>query len=66
MDRNIPINRQGTNAEVFARIVKAESQKYACDMKIDFHEGNRIAEFIGDETLMPFIVEDVKDIFVQR
>ena len=66
MNRNIPIHKQDDNTEVLARIVKATSQKYDCDMRIDFQQGNCEARFVGDETLKPFIAEDVKMIFAKK
>jgi hypothetical protein len=66
MSRHIPIHKRDNNAEVLARIVKAASQKYDCDMRIGFTKGNCTAEFIGDETLKPMIAEDVKMIFANE
>jgi hypothetical protein len=63
MNRKIYINNKNANAEVLARIVKATSKKYDCSMRIDFHNGNRINEFIGDETLMHCIAQEIQDIF---
>jgi len=63
MKTSIDIYSEDTNAEVVARIVKAASRKYACNMKIDFQEGNRVMEFVGDETMKPFIAEEVQRIF---
>ena len=48
----IPVNIEDTNAEVLAMIVKATSRKYDCSIDIDFQNGNRKAEFIGDESLL--------------
>ena len=61
----IPIKIEDTNIEVLAMIVKAASRKYECSMDIDFQNGNRKAEFIGDEIFKPFIVEEVESIFCQ-
>lgn len=66
MIESIYIHKEDTNAEVVARIVKATSRKYDCSMEIDFQEGNRIAQFVGDENLRPAIAEDVQKIFTHR
>ena len=63
MKASIDIYNQDTNAEIVARIVKAASRKYSCNLNIDFQEGNRIMEFVGDETKKPLIAEDVQRIF---
>lgn len=62
----IPVNIEDTNAEVLAKIVKATSRKYDCSMDIDFQNGNRKAEFIGDEIFKPFIEEEVECIFAKK
>ena len=66
MNGIIPITREETNAEILARIVKAESRKYDCSMEIDFSQDNRISKFVGDESLKPHIIEDVHNIFDRR
>jgi hypothetical protein len=62
----IPVNIENTNAEVVAMIVKATSQKYDCSMDIDFQNGNRKAEFIGDEIFKTLIAEKVDCIFAKK
>ena len=62
----IPVNIEDTNAEVLAMIVKATSRKYDCSIDIDFQNGNRKAEFIGDEIFKPFIAEEVECIFAKK
>ena len=62
----IPIKFEDANIEVLAKIVKAASRKYDCSMDIDFNNGNRKAEFVGDEFYKPLIVEEVQDIFVKN
>ena len=62
----IPLKIEDTNIEIFARIVKAASRKYDCSMDIDFQNGNRKVEFIGDETYKPFIAEEVECIFEKK
>jgi hypothetical protein len=62
----IPVKIEDTNIEVLARIVKAASRKYDCSMDIDFQNGNRKVEFIGDETFKPFIAEEVECIFEKK
>jgi hypothetical protein len=61
----IPIRFQDTNKEVLARIVKAASKKFNCTMKIDFEDGRRTAEFVGDDVYRPLIAEEVEGIFRQ-
>jgi hypothetical protein len=61
----IPIRFQDTNKEVLARIVKAASKKFNCTMKIDFEDGRRTAEFVGDDAYRPLIAEEVEGIFRQ-
>jgi hypothetical protein len=63
MSNKIPIKLEDTNLEVLARIAKAASRKFDCSMKIDFNNGNRRVEFIGDDIYKPLIVEEVKEIF---
>ena len=62
----IPLKIEDTNIEILARIVKAASRKYDCSMDIDFQNGNRKVEFIGDETYKPFIAEEVECIFEKK
>jgi hypothetical protein len=62
----IPFKIKDTNIEILARIVKAASRKYDCSLDIDFQNGNRKVEFIGDETLKPFIAEEVECIFEKK
>ena len=61
----IPVKIEDTNIEVLAMIVKAASLKYDCSMDIDFQNGSRKAEFIGDEIFKPFIAEEVESIFAK-
>ena len=61
----ITIKIEDTNVEVMAMIVKAASLKYDCSMDIDFQNGNRKAEFIGDDIFKPFIAEEVESIFAK-
>ena len=63
MSPKINIAKEDTNAEVLARIVKATSRKYDCSMEIDFNNGNRVTKFVGDESLKPYIAEEVSSIF---
>ncbi len=44
----IPVKVEDTNIEVLARIVKAASRNFDCSVDIDFQNGYRKAEFIGD------------------
>jgi len=62
----IPVKIEETNMEVLARIVKATSRKFDCSMNIDFQNGNRKVQFIGDEIFKPLIEEDVEFIFTKK
>lgn len=62
MSNKIPIQREETNKEVLARIIKATAKKYNCNLVIDFSNGNRKVEFTGDETCKALIVAELKDI----
>jgi hypothetical protein len=59
----IPIKIEDTNIEILARIAKAASHKFNCSMDIDFNNGNRKVEFVGDEFYKPLIADEVLDIF---
>ncbi len=59
----IQISKVDANAEVLARIVKAASKKYDCNLKIDFANGKREVEFDGDEASKALVMEDVQRIF---
>jgi hypothetical protein len=63
MPNMIPIKIEDTNIEILARIAKAASHKFNCSMDIDFNNGNRKVEFIGDEFYKPLIADEVLDIF---
>lgn len=62
----IPVQIEDTNIEVLAKIVKAASRKFDCSMNIDFRNGNRKVEFIGDEIFKPLIAEEVECIFAKN
>lgn len=59
----IKINREETNLEVLARIAKATARKYDCSMSIDFQNGKRQIEFIGDNECKARIAHAVEDYF---
>ncbi len=59
----IPINREETNLEVLARIAKAMARKYDCSLNIDYSNGNRRIEFIGDETDKALIAAEMELLF---
>jgi hypothetical protein len=63
IEGSIPIQFEDTNLEVLARIVKAASRKYDCSVNINFNDGNRKVEFVGDETYKPYIAEEIQDMF---
>jgi len=62
----ITIKIEDANLEVLARIAKAASHKFDCSMNIDFKNGNRVVEFIGDEFYKPLVAEEVLDIFTKN
>jgi hypothetical protein len=62
----VRIQFEDTNLEVMARIVKAASRKYNCDVEIDFSNGIRKVVFIGDEEMKPYIAGEVLDIFESK
>jgi hypothetical protein len=59
----IPINQEETNLEILARIAKATARKFDCSLDIDFSEGNRHIEFIGDENNKNLIAAEIEHIF---
>lgn len=59
----IKINREETNLEILARITKAEAQKHNCSLTIDFQDGNRRIEFVGDRACQSRIADKVKGYF---
>ena len=64
MNRNkIPVRIENANAEIIARIMKSTASKYDCSMDIDFTDGNRIVDFVGDSSLKPYIIDDVVQYF---
>jgi metal-dependent amidase/aminoacylase/carboxypeptidase family protein len=62
----VPIQIEDANLEIMARIVKAASHKYNCDVEIDFSNGVRKVVFTGNEAMKEFIAEEVLDIFESR
>lgn len=60
---SIPINHEETNLEVLARIAKVAARKFDCSMRIDFRDGHRFIEFIGDETNKALIVAEMEYLF---
>ncbi len=60
---SIPINREETNLEILARIAKAAARKFDCSLHIDFSEGNRRIEFIGDEANKVLIAAEMEYLF---
>jgi hypothetical protein len=59
----IPIQLEDANLEIIARIAKATSRKYNCDMEIDFSNGFRKVVFMGDEEMKTHIAGEVLEIF---
>ena len=51
------------NLEILARIAKATARKFDCSLDIDFSEGNRHIEFIGDENNKNLIAAEIEHIF---
>ncbi len=62
----VPIQFEDTNLEIMARIVKAASHKYNCDVEIDFSNGVRKVVFMGDEEMKAYITEEILDIFESK
>jgi hypothetical protein len=62
----VPIQIEDANLEIMARIVKAASHKYNCDVEIDFRNGARKVVFKGDEEMKGYIAGEVMDIFESR
>ena len=55
------INIENTTYEVMARIMKAASHKYNCDIEIDFSCERRKINFIGDQSMKPHIAVEVME-----
>ena len=55
------LNIENVNHEVMARIMKATSHKYDCDIEIDFSCGKRKINFIGDPNMKPHIAVEVME-----
>lgn len=62
----VPIQFEDTTLEVMARIVKAASHKYNCDVEIDFSNGARKVVFKGGEEMKAYIAGEVIDIFESK
>ena len=62
----VRIQFEYTNLEVMARIVKAASRKYNCDVEIDFSNGVRKVVFTGDEEMKAYIAGEVLDILESK
>ncbi len=62
----VPIQFEDTNLEIMARIVKAVSHKYNCDVEIDFSNGARKVVFTGDEEMKAYIAGEVLDFFESK
>ncbi len=60
---SIPIKHEETNLEILARIAKASARKFDCSLHIDFSNGNRRIEFIGDETSKALIAAEMEYLF---
>jgi hypothetical protein len=59
----VPVQIEDANIEVMARIVKAASRKYGCDVEIDFSNGFRKVVFTGNEDLKEVIFDKVLSMF---
>jgi hypothetical protein len=55
------VNVENTTYEVMARIMKAASHKYNCDIEIDFSGESRKINFIGDSNMKPHISVEVME-----
>ena len=63
---SVKINQEETNLEVLARITKATAQKYDCSLDIDFQDGKRRIEFIGDQERKAQIASTVENYFMKQ
>ena len=62
----VSIQFEDDNLEIMARIVKAASRKYNCDVQIDFSNGARKVIFTGDEEMKAYISGEVLAIFESK
>ena len=62
----VPIQIEDANLEIMARIVKAASHKYNCDVEIDFSNGIRKVVFTGAEEMKDYIAAEILDIFESK
>jgi len=60
----IPLRIEDTSMEIYARIARAEAHKYDCSIDIDFSDSNRNISLRGDKSNVPYIMEEVKNIFM--
>ena len=63
---SVKINQEETNLEVLARITKATARKYDCSLDIDFQDGKRRIEFIGDQECKARIASAVENFFMKQ
>ena len=63
---SVKINQEETNLEVLARITKATARKYDCSLDIDFQDGKRRIEFIGDQERKAQIASTVENYFIKQ
>jgi hypothetical protein len=63
METILPITIEETNIEVLAKIIKAECEKLDCTLNIDFKNGHREIEYVGEEEYRSHIAQQVFDIF---
>lgn len=61
----IPVKVEDTSMEIYARIARSEAYKYDCSIDIDFSEDNRNISLVGDKSNVPYIMEQVKNIFIK-
>jgi len=61
----IPVRIEDTSMEIYARIARAEAQKFDCSIDIDFSDTNRNISLVGDKSNVPHIMEEVKNIFMR-
>ena len=62
----VPIQFENANFEIMARIVKAASHKYNCDVEIDFSNGAQKVVFMCDKEMKSYIVGEVLEIFESK
>jgi len=61
----VNVNIEDTSMEILARIARVEARKYDCSLEINFSDQNREVNLVGDDTYVPYILEDVQKMFTK-